>query len=83
MDTDPQPTTPAPTAPDRRRFFALGMRGVALGGIAAFVAMQEFKRRCLIGDPNCVRLNTCSDCIEFSAGCSKDKTENFRAGRRT
>jgi|GEM_PF-833630 len=70
---------PLTTSTKRRQFFATGMRCLIVGGIGSFAAMQEMKRRRLIGDPNCVRLNTCSDCVEFSSGCSLDKAEKFRA----
>ena len=63
----------------RRDFFATGMRCVMVGGIGAFAAMQEAKRRRLVGDPNCIKLNTCQDCIELAAGCQKDKAERFRS----
>ena len=63
----------------RRDFFATGMRCVIVGGIGSFAAVQEMKRRRLIGDPNCIKLETCSQCIELPAGCALDKAENFRA----
>jgi len=62
----------------RRDFFATGMRCVIVGGIGSFAAMQEFKRQRLVNDPNCIKLETCSQCIELPAGCSLDKAENFR-----
>ena len=69
----------SPASPDRRKFFATGARTLAAGGLAAFVALQEVKRRRLAGDPNCIRLDTCSDCVELGAGCQLDKAEDFRA----
>lgn len=70
---------PKPTTPARRQFFAIGMRTLIIGGIGAFALTQEAKRRRLANDPNCIRLDTCTDCIELPSGCSKDKAENFRA----
>ncbi len=69
-------------ASNRRRFFAHGARIIALGGFTAFAAAQEIKRRRLAGDPDCIRLNTCADCIEFSAGCVKPKADSFRQSHR-
>jgi len=65
--------------PSRRRFFSTGARCVVAGGLAVFTAAQVIKGRRLAGDPNCIRLHTCSDCVEFSGGCTKDKAEQFRA----
>lgn len=81
MERPPSQTEPkagAGTA-KRRQFLSAGVRCLAFGGVGAFVAMQEWKRRRLAGDPNCIRLNTCADCVEFSGGCTKDKAEAFRA----
>jgi len=69
-------------SPKRRQFFAIGMRTLIIGGIGSFALSQEAKRRRLANDPNCIRLNTCTDCIEFSSGCTKDKAETFRAEKR-
>ncbi|MCB1229832.1 MAG: hypothetical protein KDN19_06180 [Verrucomicrobiae bacterium] len=63
----------------RRQFFASGARVLAVGGMASFAAFQEWKRRQLCDDPNCIRLNTCSDCVELGAGCQKEKAKEFRA----
>jgi hypothetical protein len=74
-----QPTPPQATPTKRRQFFAIGMRTVIIGGIGSYALSQEAKRRRLANDPNCIRLDTCQDCVELPAGCSKDKAENFRA----
>lgn len=67
------------TSPSKRRdFFTIGMRCVIVGGIGSFAAVQELKRRRLVGDPKCIKLDTCTDCIELSAGCQKDQAANFR-----
>ena len=67
------------SAPSKRRdFFATGMRCVIVGGIGSFAAIQELKRRRLIGNPKCIVLDTCTDCIELAAGCQKDQAANFR-----
>lgn len=73
-DTPPKATTPA-----RRQFFAIGMRTVIIGGIGSYAMSQEAKRRRLAGDPNCIELNTCQDCVELPSGCQKDKAEDFRS----
>lgn len=74
MDTEPRPS-----APNRRDFLHHGARAVAVGGIAAFATFQEVKRRRLVGDPDCVKLETCSDCAELPNGCKLDKAVAFRA----
>jgi hypothetical protein len=66
-------------ATSRRRFFSSGARYVAAGGLAAFTVVQALKGKRLAGDPNCIRLHTCADCVEFSGGCTLDKAEKFRA----
>lgn len=73
--------TKKPSAPNRRDFLNTGARVAAVGGIAAFAAFQEIKRQRLAGDPNCIKLETCSDCIELPNGCKLDKAEQFRAQR--
>ncbi|NOX98288.1 MAG: hypothetical protein GXP30_00880 [Verrucomicrobia bacterium] len=73
-----QKAKPKPTTPARRQFFAIGMRTIIIGGIGSYAMSQEVKRRRLAGDPNCIQLDTCTQCIELSSGCTKDKAENFR-----
>ena len=35
--------------------------------------------RRLKNDPNCIRLYTCNQCVEFATGCQLPKAENFRS----
>jgi hypothetical protein len=68
-------------APNRREFLMASGRYLGLGALASLVAAQEMKRRRLEGDPNCIRIATCRECIEFQ-GCNKTKAQEFRiAGR--
>jgi hypothetical protein len=62
----------------RREFMATGVRWVAVGGMATLATAQAYKTRRLAGDPNCIRLNTCNDCIELSSGCQLTKAQAFR-----
>ena len=75
MDKEQKPIA---TPTGRRDFFAIGMRTVIIGGIGGYALSQEAKRRRLANDPNCIRLNTCQDCVELPSGCQKDKAQNFR-----
>ena len=70
---------PHDSTTNRRQFFSTGVRCVAIGGLTSLVAFQHSKQRRLAGDPNCIRLNTCADCMEFSSGCRKDKANQFRS----
>jgi hypothetical protein len=70
---------PAGKLETRREFLRAGGRYIALGGLACLVTVQEVKRRRLVGDPNCIRIATCRDCIEFQ-GCNKSRAEEFRSG---
>jgi len=63
----------------RREFLATGARLFAVGGMAAFAAAQAKKGERLADDPNCIKLFTCSDCIELPNGCQLPKAQNFRA----
>ena len=63
----------------RRDFLATGARLFAVGGMAAFAAAQAKKSDRLANDPNCIKLFTCSDCIELPNGCQLPKAQNFRA----
>lgn len=67
------------TAATRRQFFSTGVRCLAAGGLTVFTAVQVFKEKRLAGDPACIRLHTCADCLEFSGGCAKEKAAQFRA----
>lgn len=62
---------------DRRQFLKAGTRYALLGGLGGLVVAGETKRRRLANDPNCIRLLTCADCMEFG-GCAKPKAEDFR-----
>lgn len=61
----------------RRKFLLATGRSLGIGGLAALVIGQEIKTRRLANDPNCIKLQTCKDCIEFQ-GCGKPKAEDFR-----
>lgn len=62
-----------PTQPTNRRgFFISAARTVALVAMAAFAVWQETKRRRLADDRNCIKVLSCSDCVEFGR-CSKSK----------
>lgn len=63
---------------DRREFIATGTRWIAIGGMATLATAQAYKSKRLAGDPNCIRLNTCADCIELSSGCRLTKALAFR-----
>lgn len=63
----------------RRKFLASGARLFAVGGMAAFAAAQAKKSQRLANDPNCIKLFTCSDCIELPNGCQLPKAQDFRA----
>lgn len=51
-----------------------------LAGLGGLVVAGETKRRRLANDPNCIRLQTCADCVEFG-GCTKPKAEDFRQAK--
>ena len=62
---------------NRREFFITSARSAALLVLATFAAWQETKRRRLANDPNCVKLLSCSDCMEFGR-CMKPKARSAR-----
>jgi len=62
----------------RREFLTSSTRWIAIGGMAALATTQAYKSQRLAGDPNCIRLNTCADCIELSSGCQLSKALAFR-----
>lgn len=64
----------------RRRFLLASGRLLALGGLASVVLGQEAKRRWLANDPNCIKLYTCKECVEFGR-CAKPKAERFRVSQ--
>jgi len=67
---------------NRREFFRASGRYLALGGLASLVAFQELKNRGLGNDPNCIKFDTCRECLKF-ARCSKPKAERFRSINQT
>ena len=62
---------------NRRGFFISAARSAALLALAVFAAWQETKRRRLAADPNCIKLLSCSDCVEFGR-CPKPKAQSAR-----
>ncbi len=60
----------------RRDFLISGFRYLAFGGLGVFGVGQVLKGRRL--GANCIKLEICRDCIEFS-GCTKPKSEDARA----
>lgn len=63
---------------NRREWFLTLARSTALFTLAAFAMWEEVKRRRLANDPNCVKLSTCSNCVEFRR-CTKPKAELARS----
>lgn len=61
----------------RRQWIAKAARSVIMTAMAAFGIGQVYKARKLANDPNCVRLYTCNDCVEYG-GCELDKAVAFR-----
>ncbi|HAM72925.1 MAG TPA: hypothetical protein DCM86_14900 [Verrucomicrobiales bacterium] len=68
--------TSLPTS--RRRFFTGIARSLGWASLGGFAVAQDLKRRRLQGDPNCIRLYTCTECAEFR-GCTKPKAVEARA----
>ena len=64
----------------RRDFLATGARTLLLGGLVGFFVHQVLRGRRLEGDPSCIKLHTCQDCLELSSGCRLPKADDFRAG---
>jgi hypothetical protein len=62
---------------NRRGFFITVARSAALLALAALAVLQESKRRRLANDPNCIKLFSCSDCVEFGR-CSRPKAQSAR-----
>jgi hypothetical protein len=62
----------------RRQFFIAVGRVFAVGGMVAYGVVQAIKARRLKNDPNCIRLYTCDQCVEFASGCKLPKAEEFR-----
>jgi len=65
---------------NRREFLKSTPRHLLLAGLAGLGVTGELKRRRLRGDPNCLQLLTCADCVELG-GCTKAQATAFRAGR--
>lgn len=65
------------TSSDRRQFLSTAVRTVAFGAIGAYTIGQHVKRERLANDPNCVKIHTCAQCIEFG-GCELPKAESAR-----
>jgi hypothetical protein len=61
----------------RREFLNTGARVLGLMGLGAYGVQQVTKGHRLADDPNCIKLDTCSYCVEFG-GCEKPKAENHR-----
>jgi hypothetical protein len=62
---------------DRRQFLQAGTRYALLSALGGLAVAGELKRRRLADDPNCVRLWTCTDCVEFGS-CAKPKAQDFQ-----
>ncbi len=65
----------------RREWLPRCVRAGCLTAMAVFGVGQVYKGRRLANDPNCIRLNTCNDCVEFG-GCKLDKAETFRESQK-
>lgn len=65
-------------ASNRREFVKAVARPTVVLALVALAGWQEGKRRRLARDPNCVRLTTCSACVEFSS-CQKAPAREARA----
>lgn len=61
----------------RRAFLNMAARVTAFGVMGGYVVDQTIKRKRLENDPNCIKLHTCLDCIEFG-GCELDKADSAR-----
>ena len=68
------------TSLDRRQFLRSGTRYALVAGLGGLLVAGEAKCRRLANDPNCIRLWTCADCVEFG-GCTKPKAEDFRQAK--
>lgn len=69
--------TPLQNQFPRRQWIAKAARSVIVTAMAAFGVGQVYKARKLANDPNCVRLYTCNDCVEYG-GCELDKAVAFK-----
>jgi len=66
-----------PTTLNRRTFLGSGARYGLLAGMGGLLVATEWKRRRLAGDPNCIRLVTCAECLEFGT-CRRPKAGRYR-----
>ena len=64
----------------RRAWLPHCARTIMMSAMAVFGGIQYYKSRRLANDPNCIKLNTCQDCIEFG-GCNLNKATSFRASK--
>jgi hypothetical protein len=69
--------SPSQNSLPRRQWIAKAARSVIMTAMAAFGIGQVYKARKLENDPNCIRLYTCNDCVEYG-GCELDKAVAFR-----
>ncbi len=67
----------------RRDFLTTGARTLLLGGLVGFFVHQYLRGRRLEGDPSCIKVHTCQDCIELSSGCRLPEADDFRAASRS
>ncbi len=65
---------------NRRQFLKSGARYGLLGGLGGLLVAGNTKRRRLANDPNCIRVWTCADCVEFGR-CTKPKAGDFRQAK--
>ncbi|MDC0325257.1 hypothetical protein OAM01_00705 [bacterium] len=68
---------PQDKAVSRRAWIPQCIRGALLAGMAAFGIGQVYKGQRLATDPDCIKLTTCTDCVEFG-GCNLDKAAASR-----
>ena len=71
---------PGATQLSRREWLGRLVRTACLSVMAAFGVGQFIKARRLANDPDCIRLYTCQDCIEFG-GCDLEKAKLFRTSQ--
>lgn len=73
---------PSQSSPEsRREFLRSSGRSLGLAGLAALVIGQSVKSRRLATDPNCLKLATCKECVEFH-GCDRDKARLARVSEK-
>lgn len=62
---------------NRREILNAGARTLMVGTLLAYFVQQRERGKLLANDPSCIRLDTCTDCIEFG-GCSLPKSHAHR-----